>query len=117
MQSSVCYISVGELPFEVSANFMSFPRVCRLYNIHMFLIRLSLGYPRVYAGWAVLLVFIGESIVHGSKEVSLAAIASLNPLLIAQAAKVILFPRAETSVLHFVSAFTALIPVFNRGFM
>ncbi|KAG0558241.1 hypothetical protein KC19_10G013800 [Ceratodon purpureus] len=37
--------------------------------------------------WAILLAFIGESIVYGSKEVSLAAIASLNPLLISQAAK------------------------------
>lgn len=43
------------------------------------------------AGWATLLAFIGDSIVNSSKEVSLAAIASLNPLLISHAAKVILF--------------------------
>lgn len=44
----------------------------------------------MHAGWAIFLAFIGESIVSGSKEVSLAAIASLNPLLISHAAKVII---------------------------
>lgn len=37
--------------------------------------------------WTTLLAFIGESIVNGSKEVSLAAIASLNSLLVHHAAK------------------------------
>lgn len=42
-----------------------------------------------HAEWTTLLAFIGESIVNGSKEVSLAAIASLNSLLVHHAAKVI----------------------------
>lgn len=54
------------------------------------------------AGWTILLAFIGESIVNGSKEVSLAAIASLNPLLISHAAKVVIFSLNVSSVLFLV---------------
>lgn len=57
-------------------------------QMNMCPVKLNLDDPLVHAGWAILLAFIGESIVNGSKEVSLAAIASLNPLLISHAAKV-----------------------------
>jgi hypothetical protein len=82
---------------------------CVDYHVHTCLLKLSLDYPWVHAGWDILFAFIGESIVHGSKEVALAAIASLNPLLISQAAKVTIFPWAESSVLLLVFAFIALI--------
>lgn len=68
----------------------------------MYPVKLDLDDPLVHAGWAILLSFIGESIVNGSKEVSLAAIASLNPLLISHAAKVTIFLLAVSSVLYLV---------------